>query len=79
MTTSPLRRTLIASALLHTALAATLWLNAADYTVDAIKPPEVIDTTILPPPEPVVETPAPSLAPTAKKNQAHAGKAAAKG
>ena len=77
MTPSPLRRTLIASALLHTAVAATLWLSVTDYVVDAVKPPEVIDTTILPPPEVVTKAPAPAI--TEKPKHTAQGKASAKG
>jgi hypothetical protein len=56
-----------------------LWFTATELTPDAVQPPQVIDTTILPPPEPTPETPAPVIAPVAKQSNAPEGKAAAKG
>jgi len=56
-----------------------LWFTATEFTPDAVQPPQTIDTTILPPPKPTPETPAPAIAPVAKQSNASEGKAAAKG
>ncbi|GHA74025.1 hypothetical protein GCM10009007_13980 [Formosimonas limnophila] len=73
------RSSLLVSALAHACVFGGLWFTATEFTPDAIQPPQTIDTTILPPPKPIPETPAPVIAPVAKQSNASEGKAAAKG
>jgi hypothetical protein len=73
------RSSLLVSTLAHACVFGGLWFTATEFTPDAVQPPQTIDTTILPPPKPTPETPAPAIAPVAKQSNASEGKAAAKG